>query len=183
MQEKRRWQERLKRVMESPRTSALVWLTSTGLSTANGGWWGVNKSWKKPCRKQHSVSYRRTEDESVCFEPGGRTSSRPGFYNLNFLKALLWVWKWLGLWRQYQRIPHQGVSEGFWLIPTGLWMRSLFWWRSWKCRRLLPCARSSAIHSLACWAPHKAQPCGFSEWQEPPGTTCSDVGLTVVDDD
>ena len=91
---------------------------------------------------QHNVSNLEMEEESVCFEVVGCTNSRPGFCCLNFFKMWLGVRKWLGLWGQYQRGPYQGLSEGFGLIPPGLWMRSLFCWGSWKWRRLLPYVRS-----------------------------------------
>lgn len=59
-------------------------LVSTGLSTAEGGWWGVNESWKKPCGEHSSMSRIFWRQNMGSYALGlwdvGCTNSRPGFY-------------------------------------------------------------------------------------------------------
>lgn len=132
-------------------------------------------------KTQHNVSsLLETEDESVCFEPVGCNSSGPEFYYVNFLKTELgWGSDW-------------GCEDSTREVFTKEYLRGLGWFplalnEVTVLLRKLEMQETSSLcqilcdpFPLACWTPHKAWPCGVSGRQEVPGTTCSDVGLTVV---
>lgn len=145
-------------------------LVSTVLSTAEGGWWGVNESWKRLCREHSSMSWVFWRQKMGLCALGlwgvGGTNSRPGFYH----RALLnhsWSWESDWAWRSRTReVLTMEYPKVFGWFPLACGWGQCFEEPGNKEVSSL-CQILFDPFSPACLIPCKAWPCGVSGWQPP----------------